>query len=227
MSTPFTLQDPGRPIHVGIILLAAITELSDVAPIDYLHVLDQKLLSSFPDSIFSADDKAAGLNCVFHWVAETDKAPCKLTAGAQLVPTDTFETCPPLDIVLTGATGVGYEMTKAELAFVRKSWNDCSAYLAICYGQECLLKAGILEGKTVTAPSDLLPSLRQEYPGTTWVEKRWQRDGKLWTSGTNMNGLDLMRAFILHTWGEGKGDLIAKASKLAAWPVRDVDYGDC
>lgn len=117
-------------------------------------------------------------------------------------------------------------MTKAELDFIRKCWKDCSVYLAICNGQEPLLKAGILGGKTVTAPAGLLPSLRQQHPGTTWVEKRWERDGKLWTSGTNMNGLDLMRAFMLDTWGE-KADLINKLSKMAGWPVRDVDFGDC
>ncbi|KAG8164127.1 hypothetical protein KVR01_006045 [Diaporthe batatas] len=226
MSTPFTLQNPGRPIHVGVILMASTTELLDVAPIDYLHALDKKFLGSFPDAIFSQDEKAAGLTFDFHWVAVTDKAPCKLTAGVQLIPTDTFETCPPLDIVLTGANDFNYEMTEAELNFICKSWNDCSVYLAICNGQESLLKAGILAGKTATAPSDLLPILRQQHPETTWVEKRWQRDGKLWTSGTNMNGLDLMRAFMFETWG-GKRDLVEKLSRMAAWPMRDVNFGDC
>lgn len=41
-----------------------------------------------------------------------------------------------------------------------------------------------------------------------------------------MNGLDLMRAFMLDTWGE-KADLINKLSKMAGWPVRDVEFGDC
>lgn len=62
------------------------TELLDVAPIDYLHALDKKFLGSLGD-LFSPDEKAAGLDFAFHWVAETDKSLCKLTAGVQLVPT--------------------------------------------------------------------------------------------------------------------------------------------
>lgn len=48
----------------------------DVAPVDYFHALDKKFLSSFPDFLFSPDEKAAGLDFEFHWVAETDKTPC-------------------------------------------------------------------------------------------------------------------------------------------------------
>lgn len=125
-----------------------------------------------------------------------------------------------------GANEMGYEMTEAEVNFIRKSWDDCSAYMTICGGVDALLKAGILGGKTVTAPFGLIPSLQQQHPGTNWVVKRWQRDGKLWTSGTSLNGLDLMRAFCFETWGEGKGDLIDKIGKMAAWPVRDGDFSD-
>lgn len=104
MSTTFTLQHPGRPIRVGVLLLTSwvidktsplissltsnrTTELLDVAPVDYFHALDKKFLRSFPDSLFSPDEKAAGLDFEFHWVAEKNKAPCKLTSGGQLVPT--------------------------------------------------------------------------------------------------------------------------------------------
>ena len=125
-----------------------------------------------------------------------------------------------------GANAIGYEMTKAEVDFVRKSWNDCSAYLTICGGVLAPLKAGILGGKTVTAPFGIIPSLQQQHPGTNWVGKRWQRDGKLWTSGASLNGLDLMRAFCSETWGNGSGDLIDKMGKMGAWPVRDVDFND-
>lgn len=125
-----------------------------------------------------------------------------------------------------GANDLRYEMTEAEVNFIRKVWNDCSAYLTICGGVNALLKAGILDGKTVTAPFGLLPSLQRQHPGTNWVGKRWQRDGKLWTSGASLNGLDLMRAFCFETWGNGKRDLIDKISKMGAWPVRDVNFRD-
>ena len=57
------------------------------------------------------------------------------------------------------------------------------------------------------------------------MERRWARDGKLWTSGTLLNGLDLMRAFVQHTWAN-KPEMVAATLDLGAWPVRDVEYKD-
>jgi transcriptional regulator GlxA family with amidase domain len=124
-----------------------------------------------------------------------------------------------------GAANIGYEPKETELAFIRKVWTECSAFITICGGMDGPLKAGILEGKTATAPLPLIPSLREQAPGTNWLEKRWVRDGKLWTSGALLNGLDLMRNFCLETWG-GEKTLANYMVKFGAWPVRDVDYKD-
>jgi transcriptional regulator GlxA family with amidase domain len=87
------------------------------------------------------------------------------------------------------------------------------------------LQAGLFHGKTVTAPRPMLGELQKNTPGTTWVEKRWARDGKLWTSGTLLNGLDLMAAFIRETWGT-ENTLQDFILKFGAVPIRDVDYKD-
>lgn len=125
-----------------------------------------------------------------------------------------------------GASHISYDPTPPELAFVRKSWTQCSAFLTICGGMAAPLKAGILKGRTATAPLPLIPSLRADAPGTDWVEKRWVRDGKLWTSGALLNGLDLMRSFVVETWGGDEGGLVDVLLRFGAWPVRDVDYKD-
>lgn len=138
---------------------------------------------------------------------------------------DSFETCPPLDIVLIGAS-FQPEISDTELAFVRKSYQECSAFITVCGGIEVPLKAGILEGKTATAPRLMLQELRQRATGTQWVERRWARDGKLWTSGMLLNGLDLMHNFIRATWPSGEGSLMDFTAKACAWPNRDPEYGD-
>jgi transcriptional regulator GlxA family with amidase domain len=84
--------------------------------------------------------------------------------------------------------------------------------------------AGLLRGKTATAPRFLLPLAKEMSPDTNFVEKRWCRDGKLWTSGALLNGLDLMREFALTYWG-GRG-LVEYLGELGHWPIRDVDYKD-
>lgn len=123
-----------------------------------------------------------------------------------------------------------YTPNEAELAYVRKAFGECSAFLTICGGVDVPRAAGLLDGKTATGPRPFLPMLRQMAPGTNWLEKRWVRDGKLWTSSTLLNGTDMMLAFAKETWGkraaEGEPSLVDIAGQLGAWPVRDLDFKD-
>jgi transcriptional regulator GlxA family with amidase domain len=117
---------------------------------------------------------------------------------------------------------IGYECTQAELAFVRKAYDECSAFITICGGMMVPLQAGILEGKTATAPRFFIPSLHKMAVGTNWIDRRYARDGKLWTSGALLNGLDLMTAFTKSTWGD-RG-VINFQIKLGGWPDRGEMY---
>ncbi|KAM0350527.1 hypothetical protein ACHAPU_003008 [Fusarium lateritium] len=226
MSSTLDLSNPTRTIHAGVILMNSETELLDVAPMDLLHGLSKHWNKSFgfvlPDGV-----ESQAIEIEFHWVSKNEPAlPNKLTTGINLVATDSFETCPPLDIVLIGAHAAGYSPDETELAFVRKAYDDCSAFLSICGGLMVPLQAGILKGKTATAPTILIEKLRQEAPETNWVRKRWVKDGKVWTSGALLNGLDMMFNFIKYYRGEGKDELVDFWSKLGAWPDRDVDFKD-
>lgn len=87
------------------------------------------------------------------------------------------------------------------------------------------LAAGLLEGKTCTGPRGMLEGLRNSNPEVNWVERRWVQDGKVWTSGTLLNGLDLMKAFVEQVWG-GPGTLAEFLVGFGSWPVRDVEYRD-
>jgi transcriptional regulator GlxA family with amidase domain len=130
-----------------------------------------------------------------------------------------------LDIVLIGTHDPKYTLNEAELAFIRKPYQESAAFITVCGGSLSGLQAGIFEGKIVTGPRPLIEGLRQAAPGVNWVEKRWVRDGKLWTSGTLLNGLDLIRAFVTEYWG-GKGTLAEATLALGSYPDRDVDYKD-
>jgi transcriptional regulator GlxA family with amidase domain len=133
---------------------------------------------------------------------------------------DSFETCPPLDIVLIGAYFPGYNPTESELAFIRKAHDESVAFLNICSGFIPGHLAGVLVGKTATAPRFMVPELQKQDPRTNWVEKRYVRDGKIWTSGALLNGLDLMREFILEYWP----DLARIVVSSSGIPIRDVHY---
>lgn len=115
------LSSPGRTIQAGVILLGGVTEILDVGPIDMLHGMSKHFLHALP---VSDELKAKALDVDIHWVTENGE-PGKLTAGAIVNATDSFETCPSLDVVLIGAYFVGYEPSEKELEFIKKSYNEC------------------------------------------------------------------------------------------------------
>lgn len=115
---------------------------------------------------------------------------------------------------------IGYTPTPAELAFISSSYSASTAFITVCGGMLPAQLAGVLVGKTATGPRFMIADLQKQDPRTTWVEKRYVRDGKLWTSGALLNGLDLMREFMKTYWPE----LAACSINLGGVPVRDVEY---
>ncbi|PYH94501.1 hypothetical protein BO71DRAFT_419320 [Aspergillus ellipticus CBS 707.79] len=225
MSAPFDLRNPGRPIHVGVVLLNTVTEHLDVAPVGFFNTISKGFVKTLPDFFISDELRAQALDFVFHWVTEDGKTPGALTGNLNVVPTDSFASCPTLDIVFMGASQAGYQSSTTEKEFLRKCYSDCSAFLSVCVGFESILTAGILEGKTATAPRKFLPILQKMAPGTNWVDKRWVQDGKIWTTGELLNGLDMVATFGKETWG-GEGSLVEYMIRDGSFPTRDVDYKD-
>ncbi|KAH8714002.1 hypothetical protein BB8028_0007g06640 [Beauveria bassiana] len=216
----FNLAKPNRPLHVGVILTKGTTEMLDVAPVELFTWMDKKSLQflNFPPEMIED-----GIEVVMHWINE-DKEPAAMKGGAKIVPTDSFQTAPQLDIVLMGAHGA-YQTNEAEKEFIRKAFEDCSAFITICGGIYPLLEAGVLQGKTVAAPRLLLEMSKGMAPDVDWVDRRWVRDGKVWSSSTLLNGADLMRAFAEENWGRRSGMIEALLDTLH-FPQREVDFKD-
>ncbi|KAL3470435.1 hypothetical protein BJX99DRAFT_267450 [Aspergillus californicus] len=206
MSPLLDLRNPGRPIHVGAILFNTLTEHLDVAPLGYFSSISREFLEDLPPDVLPADLKAQAMDFVFHWVTEDGKTPGRLTGNMNVIPTDSFATCPPLDIVILGANDFSHTLTPTETAFLQKSYEDCTALLLVCAGFRPALMAGLLEGKMATAPRVFLNGVREMAPNVNWVEKRYVRDGKIWTTGALLNGFDMVAAFGREMWG-GEGSL--------------------
>ncbi|KAM3454368.1 hypothetical protein MY3296_003051 [Beauveria thailandica] len=226
----FSLTRPTRPIHVGVVLMNSITEALDVVPVDLLYGLSHKFLEAMPTFI-PETLKNQGLPIEFHWVSENgSKDTRRLSSGLNVTPTDSFATCPPLDIVLVGASHIDYVLTAGERAFIQKSYDSCAAFMTVCGGVLVAVAAGLVAGKTVTGPRLMLPQLREMAPdAAAWAEKRYVHDGKLWTSGALHNGLDMMAAFMRHTWPNEEGQklsLVDFALVAGSGIERDIDYKD-
>jgi hypothetical protein len=87
-----------------------------------------------------------------------------------------------------------------ERAFIRNITDNPNtiATMTICTGVNILASSGALAGHNATAPYILYPLLEKRHPEVKWGWTRWVKaaDGKLWTSGSIGNGLDMVSAFM-------------------------------
>ncbi|KAM0720654.1 hypothetical protein Q7P37_004791 [Cladosporium fusiforme] len=225
MTDRIDLKKPHRPLRVGVILLDSRTEIMDIAPIDLIAAPTKENMEFMPEYLITDQMRTQTMDIETHWVTESGKD-AQLTAGATVKATHSFETCPPLDIVLMGAHHMGYTLTEGEVNFIRKTHEHCAAFLFVCGSFMAGLQAGLLQGKTATGPRPMIEHLRQSNPEVNWVTKRWARDGKIWTSGALLNGTDMVKAFAEETWGGEEEDLFGMILRLGGYPYRDINYAD-
>ncbi|KAL8803160.1 MAG: hypothetical protein Q9182_003332 [Xanthomendoza sp. 2 TL-2023] len=186
MSTP-------NPLKVGILLFSCGVQLLDVAPLDMLGMVSKDYVEAcqLPEHLISK-----ALNIEYYFINETGEGPNQMTGGFKIAVTHSIENCPPLDILIIGGPLPSYRPSPAVQSFITTQYAHVRALLTICTGHIPALYTGIFNGKTATAPTGLLPMLKEEKPEVKWVEKRWVRDGKVWSSGAVANGMEMMGAFM-------------------------------
>lgn len=113
-----------------------------------------------------------------------------------------------LDYLLVPGPEPRYQASAAEKAFIKEQLPGLSALFGICTGTLVLTQAGVLDGVTATAPRILLPTLKQSAPDVKWTEKRWEEDGKIWTSGGITNGYDALSAFVRKAYAPELANLV-------------------
>jgi transcriptional regulator GlxA family with amidase domain len=134
--------------------------------------------------------------------------------GMRIVADYGFEDCPTLDYLLVpGGQGTRREVDNTELlAFVRKQAAACREVLSVCTGAFILQAAGLLEGKRATTHWGSLDRLRA-FGDMTVEEKRFVRDGHVWTAAGVSAGIDLALALVADQAGleaAGKVQLYAE-----------------
>ena len=127
-----------------------------------------------------------------------------------------FQNAGQLDYLLVPGPESRYQATAGEKAFIKEQLPGLKALFGICTGSLVVAQAGVLDGVTATAPRELLPMLKQSAPNVKWTERRWEEDGKIWTSGGVTNGYDALAAFVRKTY----------APELVSWVLSMADVGD-
>ena len=177
------------PIHIGFLVYPELTQLDATGP--------AQVLSRLP-----------GARMHFVWKTRT---PVPTDAGFALVPTATFATCPPLDVLcVPGGTGQLALMRDSEtLAFLDEQGRQAKYVTSVCTGSLLLGAAGLLEGYRATCHWGYR-SLLSRF-GATPVAERVVRDRNRWTGGGVTSGID----FGLALAAEIAGEETAKRIQLA------------
>ena len=165
---------------VGFVIFPHLTQLDFTGPLQVLNRL--------PDS-------------ATHIVAKTrDPVPsdCRLS----LLPTQTFQTCPPLDLIcVPGGFGVAEVLRDTEtIAFVRRMAEGARYVTSVCTGAFVLGAAGLLQGRRATthwAYTDLLPLV-----GATHEKARVVWDEPVITAGGVTSGIDFGLSIVARLAGE-------------------------
>jgi transcriptional regulator GlxA family with amidase domain len=126
--------------------------------------------------------------------------PC--AKGLTVVADHSFQTCPPLDLLLVpgGFAALDEAKNGEVLAFVRTQAPSCRHVLSVCTGSFILHAAGLLNGRKATTHWKFLDTLAA-CDGVTVIEDRFVRDGNVWTSAGVSAGIDLALALIAEVSG--------------------------
>ncbi|MBI1339428.1 DJ-1/PfpI family protein [bacterium] len=175
-------------LSIGFVLFPGVTQLDFTGPL--------QVLSAMPDT--TCHIVAASLDPV-----ETDTA-------LRLIPTTTFATCPPLDVIcVPGGGGVAAALVDGALiGFVKDRGEQAKWVTSVCTGAFILGRAGLLRNRraaTHWAYRDLLPLV-----GALPSVARVARDGNVVTGGGVTAGID----FALMLAGEIAGPGVAQGIQL-------------
>lgn len=186
--------------NIGFVIFPAITQLDFTGPFEVLSRLGTPPSLSTPSKFAQART---------HVVAKT-MLPVVSDRGLGILPSCTFQTCPPLDMIcLPGGPGVVDALADVDtVEFIRRQGVRAAYVTSVCMGAFLIGAAGLLKGRraaTHWAYVDLLPLV-----GASHEKGRVVRDGNVFTAGGVTSGID----FAFRIVAELAGPEVAQAIQL-------------
>ena len=174
--------------HIGMLIFPRLTQLDMTGPYEVLARLP---------------------NTVVELVART-LDPIKTDRGMRILPTVTYEKCPPLDVIMVPGGAGQQDLMEDEVAlsFLRRQAAQAKFITSVCTGSLVLGAAGLLRGKRATchwSAIDLLPLL-----GATPIQERVVEDGNIVTGAGVAAGID----FALKLAALLEGEKVAREIQL-------------
>jgi cyclohexyl-isocyanide hydratase len=191
-------------LHIGILLFPKVQQLDLTGPYD--------VFASVP-----------GVAVHLLW---KELEPVTSSSGLLMMPTRTFRSCPPLDVIcVPGGLGVNALMEDPEtLAFIQQHAATARYVTSVCTGALVLGAAGLLKGRRATthwASHELL-----ERFGAIPVHERVVRDGNLMTGGGVTAGIDFALTLVSELFDAQKAQLVQLQLEYAPAPPFDSGRPD-
>lgn len=164
----------------GFLLFDKVQELDLVGPWEMITQWSEKF--SGPNQVVTVSQDGGTVKCA---------------QGLRVVADFAFNDCPALDYLLVpGGMGTRKEVDNPIIIeFIRKQADHCQQVLSVCTGSFLLQAAGLLNNRTVTTHWNSIERLKQ-FKTLTVSEKRFVKDGNIWTSAGISAGIDMSLAFI-------------------------------
>ena len=202
--------------HVGFVIFPQITQLAFTGPFEVLSRLGTpppiSATSLYPHS-------------TVHILAKS-LLPVTSDRGLGLIPSCTFENCPPLDLLcVPGGAGVVQALEDAEtIDFIRRQGQRATYVTSVCMGAFLIGAAGLLKGRRATthwAYVDLLPLV-----GARYEKARVVRDGNVFTSGGVSAGIDFAFTIVAELAGPDVAQAIQLGIEYDPSPPFDSGHPD-
>jgi len=182
------------PLNVGFIVFESLEELDLVGPYEVLSCVNEfrkNAVNAFTVAHFSE--------------------PVRCANGLRILPDYTFETCPPIDImVIPGGNGRRKAMHDEELLdFVRTRSREAKFVTSVCTGSFILAKAGLLDGKRATTWHGALKELKR-FEKILVCKERVIHDGNIVTAAGVSSGIDMALYLVNLIFGKDIADKVAE-----------------
>ncbi|PMD30668.1 DJ-1/PfpI family protein [Hyaloscypha variabilis F] len=122
------------------------------------------------------------------------------TVSEGILPTHTFETAPPIDVLMIPGGFGGWApapILDSTYAFIKERYPTLQYLFTVCTGSALVARTGVLDGKHATTNKNAWDIVTPWGPKVKWVaQARWVTDGNIWTTSGVAAGIDGFLAWI-------------------------------
>ena len=150
--------------------------------------------------------------------------PCEFSNGLKVMPDFTYETCPPIDILLIpgGPGWVNASKDDRLLSFIGK-FQGQTLVASLCTGAMILAATGLLDRLTITTKNEIIPPdkspleiIQEDFPAINAVSALIVDSGSIITGGGVSLCIDTVLYIISKYFGEEKTLEIARILEYSA-----------